>query len=367
MNRLEKAAAFGAMMGKRAAEVVPPTASTNARESTTKAPREDLKFYGGPHNRVGTLPSASTTVSIPNLTKFTDSKIYPKTVSRASILKQEEPGFPNSNYLKPYNQFIANNYSNNSGGLGSSRLGFHRDLSHQLYRARDEGAGDTWGKWNKRIGELADNTRDQAPIRHLEYTDIGSANRLANSVGDPLFKTLEPHSSSTPLPRRDNKAPTDESPVTYAPSDFKGNPGWDYPKAAINPNTVRLHEASHTGYQTRGAFATTDSRGLPIKKVSENDNDAAMTMARRQVGAEAGATFNEVGQGARAFKDVTGKHMEGDYEFAPGVSMANRELGELAKKYKPSDLNSPAGQLFMRRILEKSTGPVGYTHEPGFD
>jgi len=81
MNRLEKAAAFGAMMGKRAA---------NEDHDFKAGPPKNV--YGGPHNRVGTLPSASTTPRVPDLSvKSPDGKWS---------LKSEEP----------YNAFISTNY-----------------------------------------------------------------------------------------------------------------------------------------------------------------------------------------------------------------------------------------------------------------
>ena len=141
-----------------------------------------------------------------------------------------------------------------------------------------------------------------------------------------------------------------------------------YPQS-YSQGAARLHEITHAGYQDSLSGVNTTHYGATknpdgstkypdYSRLSTEELDKLQNV-RRLLPVEVGSTFNEIGQSARAFKDVTGKPLKGSYEFAPGVEMDYRELGDLAKKYKPTDLNSPAGQIFLRRILENSTGPVG--------
>jgi len=391
MNRLEKAAAFGAMMGKRAA---------NEDHDFKAGPPKNV--YGGPHNRVGTLPSASTTPRVPDLSvKSPDGKWS---------LKSEEP----------YNAFISTNYSPPEGGLGTSRLKFHKSLTGQLNelnpktsptmpsRASLLGQDGAWNKWDARMGQIASDMSDNAPVPHMAWSKhpfeaLGQTPHAAD-----WSYTGSPRVQYSLVPRLH----PEQGKPRYAGGAQKTT---DEPRSLDNINATRVHENTHAGWQDlemagRKHYAhTTDYKGLPINNRSTINDAFGDYYAKKAPGAEygnnfnsyskgpralrwyntgnkynklldntyadpfspsqlsdslaakgrtaaveAGAVFNELGQSSRAFKDVTGKHMVGDYNFSPEVSMSNRELGELAKKYKPSDLNSPAGQLWLRRILETS-------------
>lgn len=298
---IKQAEEFGSMMGKQAAE----------------------QYYGGPSNKVGTLPSASTQIRLP----------FSENMSPGAI-----------------DNFMRTNYSN-VDSLGYSRLKFHNDLSSQLnYNGpkqsptgagvsrsqliNNNAKGDMWGPWNKRMGEIADQVSKEAPIRHIHWT--GEA--------DPRGQKTGPHMSYMPQAAQDtyqkafgsssNYSPNQNSrmPYMYVPSVENDTVLSSFPKSFKNQNSIRAHEATHAGWQ----------------------DDSKASVYSIMPASEAGAVFNEIGQGARAYKDVTGKPLQGSYKFAPQVQMDYRELGDLAKKYRPTDLNSPAGQLFMKRILENS-------------
>lgn len=296
---LKKAEEFGSMIGKQAAE----------------------QYYGGTSNKVGTLPSASTQVRLP-------------------FSPYQGPDFADN--------FMRTNYSH-EGNLGKSRLKFHQDLSSQLnYNGpkqsptgagvsrsqliNNNAKGDMWGPWNKRMGEIADQVSKEAPIRHIHWT----------GETDPQGEKNGPHMSYMPQASQGmnqrasgssyNYNQNNRMPYMYVPS-VENNPDFSsFPKSFKNQNLIRAHEATHAGWQ----------------------DDSMASISNKFPASEAGAVFNEIGQGARAYKDVTGKPLQGSYKFAPEVEMDYRELGDLAKKYRPTDLNSPAGQLFMKRILENS-------------
>lgn len=413
---IAKAAAFGAMMGKRAAEVVPPTASKpQVQDRAPRAPdpsyikdytdpnnsekdiAQHANYVGGPHNRVGTLPSASTSPRAPFLAG------------------------PNGfREVENYSNFLDRNYSEN-GTLGSSRLKFHNDLSNQLDSSElpysgpkqsPTGAGvsraslinanrSAWPAWTKRTEELAKETHEKAPIRHINWTGENSPN------GAPMLKGV-PHQSDY----RYGRAPVDYNPISNFNNILNGNynkfpyaeqaskavynlstkapeankqtlidisntihPGKTsvqysyspkfseteynakFPRSFASQAGSDLHEATHAGWQDnnpwkRPSVTPTGKTGNPIRSGAIGSYRFPSNVSTAV--AEAGAVFNEVGQGARAFKDVTGKPLQGSYEVAPDVEMDYRELGDLAKKYKPSDLNSPAGQIWLRRALANS-------------
>lgn len=416
MNRLQKAAAFGRMMGKRAAEAVLPTASKpQVQDRAPRAPdpsyikdytdpinsekdiAQHAKYVGGPHNRVGTLPSASTS-------------------PRAPVLEGPE----SFREVENYSNFLNRNYSEN-GTLGSSRLKFHNELSKQLDSSElpysgpkqsPTGAGvsraslinagrPAWPAWIKRTEELAKETHEKAPIRHINWTGENSLNGMPSLKGVPhqgdyrygrapvdynpisnfnnilngnynKFPYAEQASKavynlSTKAPEANKQTLIDISNAihpgktsvqySYTPKSSEAEYNANFPRSFASHAGSDLHEATHAGWQDNNPFhrrsvTATGKTGNPINHPRYSDYRFPSNVSTAVN--EAGAVFNEIGQGARAFNDVTGKPLQGSYEFAPGVEMDYRELGDLAKKYKPSDLNSPAGQIWLRRILANS-------------
>lgn len=354
MNRLEKAAAFGAMMAKRAAEAEEDYISF----SHDKYPSPP-NIHGGKGNRVGTTPSASTTPRIPYMNSDNPSAPF----GRVSEL--------------PYSNFLSTNYSDPvDGGFGKSRLNFHKDLTSQLNKLTNpvspsrsdllSGKDSYWGKWNNRMGQIASDLSAKAPIPHSTWTGEAFLGRPAHAS---WFKNLSasdgrtqyayvPKSYSYPYPFY----PGGIQRMEYNPTKYKDSE----PRSLDNRNMARVHENTHAGWQDlklprigpRGDVSpkvdVTGSKGLHIGSTSS----APLVSLGRMAALESGAVFNEIGQGARAFKDVAGKPLQGAYQFAPGVEMDYRELGDLAKKYKPTDLNSPAGQLWLRNILKNSNTPA---------
>jgi hypothetical protein len=403
MNRFEKAAEFGAMMGKRAADFNTKIQGNTSLGSGPSSPQQNKLTlppsagpYGGPANKVGTLPSASTTQRVPQLGTSQKLKIHsqynPTPRPPSNTIGGANPsGIPKELSKNPggtsqdnnYINFLNTNYSrmgnpNNPNqlvppGLGTSRQQFHTSLGTQL---DDNGANSNplnsnYSKWSKRMGEIAKDTSEQSPISHYILDQPSDLNNWPRGEGSARLSGMPAHAGSrlpsAYYPTRDesgkylsgpNMAPAGQ--YSYVPkNDTPTNKLMEWatgmPKTITNPNMTRAHENVHSGWQNQeGGLQFTDRQGKPVPPNPKGTFYAGNPMLPHMVSAEAGAVFSEIGQGARAFKDVTGKNMEGDYNFSPEVSMSNRELGEYAKKYKPTDLNSPAGQLFMRRILETS-------------
>lgn len=369
MNKYEKAAEFGARMGKIAADSVAAAPKGNSMLPVSAGP------FGGPSNKVGTLPSASTTPRVPAIGS---QKLYiPKRAytppSGNTIGGGNPSGMPKvpvqnqgvSVQDSRYANFINTNYSkigdpNNPNasvvpGAGTSRQQFHTDLSNQL-----EGQG-AYNAWSKRVGQLADVNSAEAPISHYslkspaDFSNWGPATRAPEIAASPAHAAAK-------LPGNfvddKNTAPVGQyAYVNQNPSLSNRLADWaiGMPKTLRDLNLTRLHETTHAGSQDLSAGTEfTDSRGLPLPSSPVGTAPMNNRQLASTVPAEAGAVFNEMAQGARAYNDVTGKHMEGNYNFSPEVSMSNRDMAAMAKKYKPADLNSPAGQLFLRRILETS-------------
>ena len=398
MNRFEKAAEFGAMMGKRAADFSTKIQGNTALGSGPSSPQQPKLTlppsagpYGGPANKVGTLPSASTTHRVPRLGTSQKLNIrpqhYPPPKPSGNTIGGANPsGRPKELSKNPngtsqdnnYINFLNTNYSRMSNpnnpnqlvppGLGTSRQQFHTSLSTQL---DDNGANpnplnSNYSRWSKRMGEIAKDTSEQAPISHYNLDQPSDLNSWPRGTGYNRLSGMPAHAGSR-LPSAysnpsyqsgQNMAPAGQ--YSYVPkNDTFTNKLTEWavgmPRTITNPNMTKAHERTHSGWQNQEEdLQFTDNQGKPVPPNPKGTSYAGNPMLPHMVSAESGAVFNEIGQGARAFKDVTGKNMEGDYNFSPEVSMSNRELGEYAKKYKPTDLNSPAGQLFMRRILETS-------------
>ena len=403
MNRFEKAAEFGAMMGKRAADFNTKIQGNTALGSGPSSPQQPKLTlppsagpYGGPANKVGTLPGASTTQRVPQLGTSQKLKIpynsSPRPPLGNTIGGANPSGRPKELSKNPngtsqdnnYINFLNTNYSrmgnpNNPNqlvppGLGTSRQQFHTSLSTQL---DDNGANtnplnSNYSRWSERMREIAKDTSEQAPISHYSLSEPSDLNNWPRGEGPSRLSGMPAHAGSRlpsayTDPKRDesgqwspgqNMAPAGQ--YAYVPkNDTFTNKLTEWatgmPRTITNPNMTKAHEFTHSGWQDQeGGLQFTDNQGKPMPPNPRGTYYAGNPMLPHMVSAESGAVFNEIGQGARAFKDVTGKNMEGDYNFSPEVSMSNRELGEYAKKYKPTDLNSPAGQLFLRRILETS-------------
>ena len=414
MKRFEKAAEFGAIMGKMAADFNTKIQSNTAKiqgntalGSGPSSPRGKLTLppsagpYGGPENKVGTLPGASTTHRVPQLGTSQKLNIRPQyypppkplgnTVGGANpsgrpkeLSKNPNGTSQDNNYLS----FLNTNYSRMGDpnkpnqlvppGLGTSRHQFHTSLSTQLddNGAYNNGANpnllnSNYSRWSKRMGEIAKDTSEQAPISHYNLNQPSDLNSWPRGTGSDRLSGAPAHAGAFLPPAYSN--PSYESGQWSSGQNMAPNGQYTYvpkndtftnkltewavgmPKTLTNPNMIQAHERTHAGWQNQaGGYQFTNNLGKPALPNPRGTSYAGNPMLPAMVAAEAGAVFNEVGQGSRAFKDVTGKNMEGDYNFSPEVSMSNRELGEYAKKYKPTDLNSPAGQLFMRRILETS-------------
>ena len=301
---IKQAEKFGRMMGKKAAESGGLyTFSDRVNQLGDTGPA----ILGNKNMRVGTLPSASAVPSVPDLGSDSNDKAY--------------------------GNFLTNNYVNNNA-LGNSRMKFHTDLTNQI------NSSNSYGNWNKRMGELASDTSTRAHIPHISIND-------PSDLQDDRPANIPHAGRGMPLPFGAAPSPHYSGQYSYVPAGGPSLPG--APKS-FNNNLMRLHENTHAGHQDLSSLNFTDRRG----NVTFPPNMDKATVDPMGVPTEAGAVFNEVGQGARAYKDVTGKPLQGSYQFAPNVEMDYRDLGDLAKKYKPADLNSPAGQIWLRRILENS-------------
>lgn len=390
MTRLEKAAAFGVMMGKRAGAPGIPAQRTEARlpnQPTVVAPQSAI--MGGQHNRVGTLPSATTELRVPfiggadlskkpSLSDLSNRRSW--NVGSKAFENLLKPG--NSNPMSPlntnaYNNFLHNNYSRPGyyqNPLGGSRARFHNDLRVSL--------GNNLERWDKRMGELASEVSNKAPIPHVQ---ISGKDNFARTVKNPPFSSLslEPHAAFANLTKPMGIGSL-FNPLTYMPSQdrvqYAYTTGVDAPFKKTIPtltdNLIKTHENTHAGYQNmenvakftnnKGVVAGPQSRFSIINRAPNNSStivgdqvdELETVMPAQTTAQESGAVLNEIGQAARAYRDVTGKRLDGHYRFSPNMGMDYSELGDLAKKYKPTDLNSPSGQRFLRSILEDSTGPV---------
>lgn len=384
INRLEKAAAFGAMMGKRAAgDSLGVTAGQTSLFSGDKpplptqpapppsrfkyspaaippptvgppAPYPSMPFRGGPYNPAGALPGASTHMRLPG-------GYGPKATNLA----------------------MSNNYGN-IFNAGYSRHDFHKTLTDQL------GKLNKFDDWDKRMGTIADDMSNKAPIRHVEWPGSGYGLPKPDSFDQNI--TMDPGAKAGHIPsmppqgypnnvmtswRQDPSGRPRNVQFTYAPPISNGREnefGVTNPASFNTGNNARVHEGTHGGYQklpnindyingmSRGT-SYTDAAGKPLNRgdlsiqeeeVARKSGKGNLTPEDEKASTELGVVWNEVGQGARAFKDVTGKHLPGAYNFAPGMAMDYREMADLAKKYKAGDLNAPAGQRFMSQVLRNS-------------
>lgn len=408
MTRLEKAAAFGAMMGKRAgAPGIPgnstifnaPVQHTEANlpnQPTVVAPQSAI--MGGRHNRVGTLPSATTEPRVPliggadlskkpSLSHFSNGSWNSGSEAFERLLKPRNSNPMISLNTNAYNNFLHNNYSRSGyyrNPMGVSRGRFHNDLRVSLDHLDDTFGSDgkNLERWDKRMGELASEVSNKAPIPHVQ---ISGEDNFARTVKNPPFSrsSLEPHAAFANLTKPMGIGSL-FNPLTYMPSQdrvqYAYTTGVDAPFKKTIPtftdNLIKTHENTHAGYQNmenvtkftnnKGVVAGPQSRFSIINRAPNNSStivgdqvdELNTVMPAQKTTHEAGAVFNEIGQAARAYRDVTGKRLEGHYRFSPNTGMDYSELGDLAKKYKPTDLNSPSGQIFLRNILKDSTGPV---------
>jgi hypothetical protein len=363
---IAKAAAFGAMMGKMAAgdslgvtagqtslfsgDKPPPVSqptdsfrgSPDVRTSPTNSrsdPYPDMPLRGGPHNPPGYQPNSSTSIMMPS--------------------PAIRPGM--GSYGGPGRNAAQNALSWNygfGGSMGYPRKSFHTDLTNQLNSV------GKFDDWNKRMGTIADDMSKNAPIRHVEWPGAGygppkpdsfDLERTRKSVSHSgELESMPPqgfsHNVTTSWRQPPSGRPTD---VPYAYSRPENDS--EYPSSFSSTNNTRVHELTHAGYQPYHKMFDlnpptryTDKAGKPLNGEFLSPND-------ERTAKELGATWTEVAQGARAFGDVTGNHMKGTYNFAPGMDMDYRELADLAKKYKVGDINTPAGQKFMQQALRNST------------
>ena len=369
MNRLEKAAAFGAMMGKRAAEVTPP-----AIPAEPDYPALPGRTYpnmipkGGPHNPAGALQGANTYAQLPYASKNDGS----------------------------YGNMRTWNYSDKKVGLGPGRKAFHTDLTNALNKE------NKFDAWDKRMGVIANELAEKAPIKHVVWPGQGfgppriradATMRRGTGFESPHSGTLHlPNSISPSLPgtrpgvldtnlRPKDKPnalgrlPVREIPYSYSPYSYgEDRKDRDIPSSFTSHGNLAVHEGTHAGDQSQWPYfelgkkvmpGYTNEKGKPIagtKALSDttpNGDSPAI---------ETAASWNEIAQGSRAFKDVTGKNLPGAYTFAPGMDMDYREMADLAKKYRVGDLNTPTGQKFLQQVLRNSktnaptTPPVDLSH-----
>ena len=379
MTRLEKAAAFGAMMGKRAALLKHADASlfpkpTKSYPESSAEPSAKVQLMGKSYpnmqlrgsaiNPAGALSGATDQPRLPS--GYQGNEHTPATDAAANAKRW--------NYSRGLDPITEERFKGDPSSLGQARHSFHTNLTNQLKDA------NKFDDWNKRMGDISDEQSNQAPISHVEWPSKGyGPPRKTPGYSGPHSSILSPPSpiGKTKPGEKPGIMNTDirpkggnsyAVPYSYSPAGWGGprQKKYGYPDSFVAQNNVRLHELTHTGYQNdfKGS-AYTDSSGKPLalagsgapsrlsllagsgapSRLSPNDLSTVL---------ELGATWNEIGQGSRAFKDVTGKHMEGTHSFAPGMDMDYREMAELAKKYKVGDLHAPAGQKFMQQVLSKS-------------
>lgn len=385
MNRLQKAAAFGAMMGKRAAEVTPPAIPAVPGYPALSGrvfpdyPALPGRMYpnmipkGGPHNPAGALQGANTYAQLPYASKNDGS----------------------------YDNMKTWNYSNSDIGLGPARRDFHTNLTNALNK------DNKFDAWDKRMGVIADEQSEKAPIKHVVWpgqgfgpprrrVDVSSVGgtampeRRGTGIEAPHSSTLSlPNSISPSLPgtrpgvldtnlRPKDKPnalgnlPVREIPYAYSPYAEDNKEG--YPSSFASHGNSAVHEGTHAGDQSKWPYfelgekvmpGYTNEKGKPIAGTKALGNT---TLNGDRPAIETAASWNEIAQGSRAFKDVTGKDLPGAYTFAPGMDMDYRELAALAKKYRVGDLNTPTGQKFLQQVLRNSktnaptTPPVDLSH-----
>ena len=330
MNNLKKAEAFGEAMGKMAADGLlpqgppPPVPGAGGQQNSPPISRGHSYLASGGGNPAGRLPSATTTPSVPWMPDPADYR-----------------RFNRSNYTG-YNWLGA-------PSIGESRLNFHKDLGKQL---EEEKAFEPWGA---RMGDIAQESSSYAPIRHYQ---LSHPTELGLPPNDP--RATQPHSRAGFPFLREEAAPKRGKQYVYVPSSGL-TPGMTkmLPKTMQDKGFLWGHEVAHGGYQDMGpetGIYFTDKKGKPITSPAINPwsfeappwyNEAGVTAL------EGPAVANEVAQSARAFHDTTGKPMKGSYSFSPNVQMDHSEMADRSRKgYTPADANSPAGQIFFRRILE---------------
>lgn len=370
MNRLEKAAAFGAMMGKRAFLIKsadaaffpkqtksPPVSSAepSAKVQLKGKSYPNMQLRGSAINPAGALPGATDQPRLPSGYQDTDAADNAK----------------RWNYSRGLDPITEERFKGAPSTLGQARHSFHTNLTNQLKDA------NKFDDWDKRMGDISDEQSNQAPMSHVEWPSkgYGPPRKTPGSwSSNQIVGYSEPHSSILRPPSPIGKTKPGEKPgimntdirpkggnsyavpYSYSPAGWGGprQKKYGYPDSFVAQNNVRLHELTHAGYQNdfKGS-AYTDSSGKPLALAGRGAPSRLFPDDLSAV-QELGATWNEIGQGSRAFKDVTGKHMEGTHSFAPGMDMDYREMAELAKKYKVGDLHAPAGQKFMQQVLSKS-------------
>jgi hypothetical protein len=369
MNRFHKAAEFGAVMGKRAGLLKHSDAAffpkqTKDYPGSTSAPKPTKPTYpallgmaypnmplrGGPHNPAGALPRAGTLPQLPYASK--DDGAY--------------SNMETWNYSSPE-------------GMGTPRKTFHTGLTNELNRSNNFDA------WNKRMGDIADEKSKKAPLSHVVWPSQGYGPPRP-ALGNALYSNRydEPHSSRLYPPNPVShslsnapagilnsdvspKAKTEELysaerkiPYAYAPRSYADSvTASNYPRSFSSHGNLAVHEGTHAGDQkfpdSKMPFTVADLKGgYTDEKGNRSPNYGDLTGDDRRSAVETAATWNEVAQGSRAFKDVTGKNLPGAYTFAPGMDMDYREMADLAKKYRVGDLNTPTGQKFMQQVLRNS-------------
>jgi hypothetical protein len=161
-------------------------------------------------------------------------------------------------------------------------------------------------------------------------------------------------------------------PYAYSPYNYgEDRKREEVPSSFTSHGNLAAHEGAHAGYQSKWPYSElgekvmpgyTNAKGKPIAGTKPLDS------ITEDPSVETAASWNEIAQGSRAFKDVTGKDLPGAYTFAPGMDMDYRELAALAKKYRVGDLNTPTGQKFLQQVLRNSktnaptTPPVDLSH-----
>ena len=377
MNRLEKAAAFGVMMGKRAALLKHADAAFFPKQ--TKSPPEssaepsakvqlkgnsypNMQLRGRAINPAGALRGATDQPRLPS--GYQGDGLFPATDAVNNAMRW--------NYSRGLDPATEKRFKGAPSTLGQARYSFHTNLTNQLKDA------NKFDDWNKRMGDISDEQSNQAPIPHVEWPSKGyGPPRLTPGSwsSNQIVGNSEPHSNFLRPPPPIGKTKPGEKPGImntdirpkgvnpYAVQYAYSPAGWGgprqkkdgYPDSFVAQNNVRLHELGHAAYQDDFKdTAYTDSSGKPIGTRTGSRASGSLRPIDRSAVQELGATWNEIGQGSRAFKDVTGKHMEGTHSFAPGMDMDYREMAELAKKYKIGDLHAPAGQKFLQQVLSKS-------------